>query len=1068
MLSAALSALVLGAGPATLTLAAPPGAVDFGVVLAAAGDVNGDGRGDLVVGMPRYTGAHPEEGWVGLYLGADLGVAATPTWTTTGGQPYAHLGAAVAGVGDVDGDGLADLAAGAPGFSRGAAAEGILYVWLGAEAAFGEPWSVEGVAPGARLGAAVAPAGDVDGDGLGDLLVGLPGLGPGGRVQLHLGDDAGPVPFAAWTRDGAAGDALGALVRPALDVDGDGLSDVLVETSSATWLFLGAPVIGQEPFASLDPNTTALGDVDASGTVALAPGLVPAGDVNGDGYADALALDLPGGRVAVLAGSPTGLREAPIRAGDCACEPGGPRVVVAAGDLDGDGMGDIAIGAPASGVITLWRGAWSGLAATPDLELAGYPHVAPAGDVDGDGLVDLLVGSPATIIDGVEDVGALALLRGSRGALGEPGLVAVGEQAGAAFTSDLAPAGDVDGDGYEDVLVASDRWDEAPHADAGRVDLLWGAPTGLLGAGSHRGAWTARGAASADGYDDRLGIGLAGLGDVDGDGLMDFAIGRHGAIADGQVDLWLGDPVVPRHAWRRRGPDWWDRVAQVYALGDLDGDGLADLAINAVTVDRALAAIFLGARDADPVPLVIAAGLPRTTLHAGAGDVDGDGFADVLGSDRTDAANTGRVDLVLGAPGTTLGPITWSAAGHPPTPGERFGTSVGGVGDLDADGYADVLVRADRASRVAPRGGRIHLYQGGPEGLPATPAWTYDGTIPDEAIGRGPLPLGDLDGDGFGDLAIGHDADVDPGDHRARVFFGNRGLGFAPASRPAIHARGLARYGPLPPGGTSDASDGAFFRGFGRSPFGPMRVALEVEVKPWDAAFDGRGLVRSDFVDVDRAARALHVAVTGLAPGGAWRWRARLRFDPAQAPPQGWTHWTWGGAPGHASRVHLRTRDNRSPEVDDHTFAGVDAIGVARFAPGLLAYARDEDPRDTLIASVVDEPSAGTLELHPDGTFFYVPAAGFVGRDRFRWRATDPHGASAIGTITLEVEPGGTCEGTTLASCGRGRVMAILDTSDGPRAIRCWRELVDGEPRLQCATDRDGALALSQATCEAP
>ncbi|MCB9735371.1 MAG: tandem-95 repeat protein [Deltaproteobacteria bacterium] len=147
----------------------------------------------------------------------------------TGGGEGAELGAALAGAGDVDGDGLGDLLIGSPGFADGA---GEVDVYLGSAAGAPGPrvWAITG--SGARLGAAVASAGDVDHDGHADVLVGR-----AGGAALYLGGPAGPADLPIWTGD--AGPTYGTVLAGG-DLDGDGFGDFVVgEPGSATWWLYG-------------------------------------------------------------------------------------------------------------------------------------------------------------------------------------------------------------------------------------------------------------------------------------------------------------------------------------------------------------------------------------------------------------------------------------------------------------------------------------------------------------------------------------------------------------------------------------------------------------------------------------------------------------------------------------------------------------------------------------------------------------------------------------------------------------------------------------------------------------
>ena len=154
--------------------------------MAGAGDVNGDGYADILVGAPAYTLTETSEGRAFLYAGSLTGTLTAPAWTYGPNVTGAQLGAALGTAGDVDGDGLADVIIGAPGI-------GWAYVFYGTRSglAAAPDWFSPGDQFDTQYGAAVGAAGDVNGDGFADILVGDPGvdhpLVDEGQVTLYYG-----------------------------------------------------------------------------------------------------------------------------------------------------------------------------------------------------------------------------------------------------------------------------------------------------------------------------------------------------------------------------------------------------------------------------------------------------------------------------------------------------------------------------------------------------------------------------------------------------------------------------------------------------------------------------------------------------------------------------------------------------------------------------------------------------------------------------------------------------------------------------------------------------------------
>jgi len=203
----------------------------FGNSVATAGDVNGDGLSDVIVGAPHYDNG----GAAFVYHGSAAGLSASPAWTAESDQDYASFGRSVATAGDVNGDGYCETIVGAYGYDNGQYDEGKAFVYHGSAAGLSASpgWTAESNQAYASFGHSVATAGDVNGDGFSDVIVGSSFYDNGemseGAAFVYHGSASGLSAEAAWTADSDQAYAcFGWSVATGGDVNGDGLSDVIV------------------------------------------------------------------------------------------------------------------------------------------------------------------------------------------------------------------------------------------------------------------------------------------------------------------------------------------------------------------------------------------------------------------------------------------------------------------------------------------------------------------------------------------------------------------------------------------------------------------------------------------------------------------------------------------------------------------------------------------------------------------------------------------------------------------------------------------------------------------------
>jgi len=761
----------------------------MGATVATAGDVNGDGYSDVVVGTPNFDNGQIDEGRAYLYLGSPTGLSPSPAWTAESHQAGAGFGTKVAPAGDGDGDGYAEVLVSAPRFDNGEQNEGRVYLYLGSTTglAAAPAWTTEVNEVEAQWGYAIGTAGDVNGDGYSDVIVGTPFLvNVDGIVLVFLGSEAGLGQPPAWGALGSQpGANFGGAVGTAGDVNGDGFSDVIVgaelwdngqTNEGRAFVYLSSPggLVDINPDWTWEPDL-----VNAHYGCSVAT----AGDTNGDGYSEIIVgasyhsngQDLEGAAFVYL-GSPAG--PGTNATWEIESNSLGARFghSVAATEVNGDGYSDILVGAVeytngqmAEGRAFLYIGSVDGLSLSPSWTAEsdqadawfGY-SVGTAGDVNGDGFSDVVVGVYG-YTNGQSREGQARAYHGSAGGVSEFARLQVSiGQPNALHGNSVAAAGDVNGDGYSDFVTGAPYFDNS-QTDEGIAFIIVGEPDDAAIALEVEGNQP----------NAHLGWSVAGAGDVNGDGYSDVIIGApdyaNGQIGEGRAIVYHGSPagVVPTPAWTvESNQDFAQLGWSVASAGDVNGDGFSDVLVGAYQFDNGhddegRAFVYLGS----------ASGLATTPAWtaeanqgsagfaysvASAGDVNRDGFSDVIvGCYLCDngQGNEGRAFAYLGSASGLATSAAWTAESN--QAGGNFGFSVASAGDVNGDGFSDVIVGADTFDNGHGDEGRAFVFQGSAGGLGTSPLWTAEPNQIAAQFGFSVSSAGDVNADGFSDVVIG-------------------------------------------------------------------------------------------------------------------------------------------------------------------------------------------------------------------------------------------------------------------------------------------------------------------------
>jgi hypothetical protein len=632
-------------------------------------------------------------------------------------------GISVSSAGDVNGDGVADVIVGAYyADPSGRTNAGTAYVIYGKSGGLSDldllnltsaqGFKILGSASYDKAGYSVSSAGDVNGDGVADVIVGAYGAGLSGRragtSYVIYGKSGGLTDLDLLNFTTAQGfkilgsvngDAAGYSVNSAGDVNGDGVVDVIVGAYQA------------------DPS----GRTDAGTAYVIY--------CNTGNLADVDLLNLTSAQGFKILGSAGGSVPYGDNAGIS---------VSSAGDINGDGINDVLVGAPGTSTSgSFWEGTayiiYGKLGGPADVDLLNLTiaqgfksfgrsgdsagrSVSSAGDINGDGINDVLVGAPGTSPSGRTNAGTAYVVYGKTGGLADvnlrnlttaQGFKILGAAGGTIYDSagrSVSSAGDINGDGINDVLVGATGASPSGRTNAGTAYVIYGKTGGpanvdLLNLTAAQG-FKILGAASSD----SAGNSVSSAGDINGDGVNDIIVGAYGASPGGRAQagtayvIYSGKSVV--------GTIGNDVIVPTLAIEDIDGLAGIDTVNYVNSTAGVIVSLMLGVfgvggnADGDSIvncEIIIGSNFNDTLT----GDLNTNTIQGGPGADTLDGgAGTDTVSYVNSAAGVTVSLMLGSGTG-----GDAAGDTVSNFENILGSGLDDTLTGDANVNDIQGNGG---------------------------------------------------------------------------------------------------------------------------------------------------------------------------------------------------------------------------------------------------------------------------------------------------------------------------------------------------------------------------
>lgn len=747
----------------TNTISIPPSITRFGYQIYP-GDFNGDGFTDLAIGEPWFGANDKKHGAVHFYHGDSSGFSKVSEIQYN--EIYSAYGFSIA-AGDIDNDGFDDVIVGAPWNDNGSSGNqqldyGAIFIYKGSSTGVNTSahFTKFGAQVGQQVGRSLTFSNSLHNDAFGDFISSSSGENNTytntGSIDVWYGSSDGYSWTTSKVRGNLINDYQGLWVNNAGDVNGDGFEDIIVGGDRSVKVYLGGS-------SFINPNVHLQISGEYPGIHALVSGI---GDVNGDGFDDVVYTDI-NTKVHVLHGSSIGLTSSPnwslenLPASEYP-HAGKSIMLSEIGDWNKDGYDDFIAGYNDEYAYII-NGSANGLENEVSLVLTNtaghdFKYIARnIGDNDGNGFFEVALSSYSD-----NSVYTFELV--------PQDLIFAdwhqeSDQADAEMGYYISTAGDVNGDNIDDFLVGSYVFDQT-FINNGKVSLFYGSSSGPANSSD----WEAFGGQ----HNEFFGASSAEIGDVNNDGYDDFMVGAFGYDGpglgnEGRAYIFLGGFSGPSSTPNKilssgqAGASFGNDLA---SLGDVNNDGYLDIGIAAYLYDDSYSdegAVYVyygNSTGISDTNFTILKGNQAQSQFgksiSSIGDINLDGYADlIVGAPKYDdgQVDEGAAFIFLGSATGITDTATWSFYGNEAN--ALLGFDVAGGGDFNGDGKSDFAVSAFGMNNSGSLEGRIFGFYGQQTNIPAISDFEVSAFGSLNALGKSLSIVKDLNGDGYDELIAG-------------------------------------------------------------------------------------------------------------------------------------------------------------------------------------------------------------------------------------------------------------------------------------------------------------------------